>query len=93
VGVINLGLLGLGIVLIAAGYLRAKAPYARYQALRDQDANTARYEAWRGGARDRSDRSTTGASVAMKLLRRQAQVGAVIAVVGFLLVFAGFAVK
>ncbi len=89
-GVINLGLWALGIVLIAAGYLRAKAPYARYQALRDQDANTARYEAWRGGSRDRS---TTGASVAMKMLRRQAQVGAAIAVVGFVLVFAGFAVK
>ena len=33
------------------------------------------------------------ASVAMQLLRRQAQVGAGVAVVGFLLVLAGFAIK
>jgi uncharacterized membrane protein len=86
----NLLLWAVGVILIALGYLRAKAPYARYQALKEQDANVARYEAWRGGIRDQS---TTGASVAMRMLRRQAQVGALIAVVGFLLVFAGFAVK
>ncbi len=89
-GVVNLVLWAAGIVLIAGGYLRAKAPYARYQALKEQDANVARYEAWRGGARDRS---TTGASVAMQMLRRRAQVGAVIALAGFALVFAGFAIK
>jgi hypothetical protein len=35
----------------------------------------------------------TGASVAMQILRRQAQVGAGIAVVGFVLVFFGFFLK
>ena len=89
-GAINLLLWAAGIILMAVGYLRAKGPYARYQALKEQDANVARYEAWRGGARDRS---TTGASVAMQMLRRQAQVGALIAVVGFVLVFAGFALR
>ena len=89
-GAVNLALWAAGVVLIAAGYLRAKVPYARYQALKEQDANVARYEAWRGGARDRSP---TGASVAMKILLRQAQVGALIAVVGFVLVFVGFAIK
>ena len=59
-----------GSSLIALGYLRARGPWARYQELKAQDANIARYEAWRGGLRDES---TTGASVAMEILRRQAQ--------------------
>ena len=87
---LNLLLWGAGIVLIAVGYARARGPYARYQALREQDANVRRYEQWRGGVRDQS---TTGASVAMQLLRRQAQIGALIAVGGFVLVFLGFLIK
>jgi len=78
------------VALIAVGYLRARAPYRRYQALKEQDANVARYEAWRGGIRDTSP---TGASVAMQILRRQAQMGGLIAVIGFVLVFVGFAVR
>ncbi len=89
-GPLNLATLALGIVLIAIGYQRARGPWLRYQALREQDANVARYEAWRGGLRDRS---TTGASVAMQMLRRQAQMGAGIAVAGFVLVVIGFALK
>lgn len=86
----NLGLWGLGVVLIAVGYLRAREPWARYQQLREQDANIARYERWRGGVRDAS---TTGASVAMEILRRQARIGGLIAVAGFVLVFLGFLVR
>ncbi len=86
---VALGLWALGIVLIAVGYTRARGPWARYQALKQQDANVARYEAWRGGLRDDAK---TGASVAMEMLRRQAQGGAVIVVVGFLLILAGFLV-
>ena len=88
-GVVNVALWILGAVLIIVGYQRARAPWARYQALKQQDANVARYEAWRGGVRDSS---TTGASVAMAMLRRQARIGAAIALVGFGLVFLGFAV-
>ncbi len=87
---LNLACWAAGIILIAAGYLRAKAPWARYQALKEQDANIARYEAWRGGVRDHE---TTGASVAMAMLRRQAQMGLAIFGAGFVLVFIGFAVK
>ena len=86
-GPLNLLLWAAGIMLIAVGYLRAKGPYQRYMALKEQDANVARYEAWRGGIR--SD-SKTGASVAMEILRRQAQVGGLIAIVGLVLVFLGF---
>jgi hypothetical protein len=87
VGLLNLGLLVAGVALIIVGTVRARAPYQRYMALKDQDANIARYEAWRGGAR--SD-STTGASVAMQVLRRQAQVGAGIAIAGVMLVVISF---
>jgi hypothetical protein len=89
-GAINLVLWAAGVVLIALGYLRAKAPWLRYQELKAQDANIARYEAWRGGVR--SD-SKTGASVAMDVLRRQAQVGAGIAIAGIVLVAAAFVIR
>ena len=89
-GPINLVLWAGGAVLIAVGYLRAKGPWARYQALKAQDENIARYESWRGGLRDHE---TTGASIAMAMLRRQAQVGAAIAAVGAVLVVLGFLVR
>jgi hypothetical protein len=79
-----------GVGLIAIGYSRARGPWARYQALKAQDANVARYGAWRGGIRDDSK---TGASVAMAILLRQARVGAAIAIAGFVLVFAGFLIR
>ncbi len=88
--VVALGLIALGIALIAVGYSRARGPWARYRALKAQDENVARYEAWRGGTRD-SGRS--GASVAMEVLLRQMRAGASIAVVGFLLVLAGFMIR
>ena len=88
--ILNVVLWVVGIALIVAGYGRAKGPWSRYQALREQDANAARYNAWRGGIRDDG---ATGASVAMAVLRRQAQQAAAIAVVGFVLVFLGFLVK
>jgi len=87
-GILNFSLLGAGIALIVVGYLRAREPWRRYRALKEQDANVARYEAWRGGLRESG---TTGASVAMDVLRRQARNGAVIAGIGFVFVFAGFA--
>ena len=86
-GLLNLGLLVAGVALIIVGTIRARAPYQRYMALKDQDANIARYEAWRGGVR--SD-TTTGASVAMQVLRRQAQIGAGIAIAGIVLVVVSF---
>ncbi|HSO29308.1 MAG TPA: hypothetical protein VLS28_05350 [Candidatus Sulfomarinibacteraceae bacterium] len=84
----GIALVGVGAILIAVGYLRARGPWRRYQVLREQDANVARYEAWRGGLRDSGP---TGASVAMQVLRRQARDGALVAVLGFVLVVAGFA--
>jgi hypothetical protein len=76
-----------GIGLMAYGYTRARGPWVRYQHLKEEDANASRYNAWRGGIRDDS---TTGASVAMQILRRQAQMAFGIVVAGFVLVFLGF---
>jgi hypothetical protein len=76
-----------GIGLMAYGYTRVRGPWARYQQLKEEDANASRYNAWRGGIRDDS---TTGASVAMQILRRQAQIAFGIVVAGFVCVFLGF---
>jgi hypothetical protein len=86
-GFLNIVLIALGVIAMAVGYSRARGPWARYQALKAQDANIARYESWRGGIRDSG---TTGASVAMEVLRKQARDGALIMAVGFGLVVAGF---
>jgi hypothetical protein len=80
----------LGIAAIAAGYVRARRPWARYQALKAEDANIARYESWRGGLRDSGP---TGASVAMELLRKQARDGFVIAAAGAAIVVLGLLVR
>jgi hypothetical protein len=82
-------LLAVGIGLIAFGTVRARTPYRRYMALKEQDANIARYEAWRGGVRPDSK---TGASVAMQVLRRQAQIGAGFAIAGVVCVVVAFVV-
>lgn len=69
----------LGVVALAAGYARFRGPWARYQALKAQDANIARYESWRGGLRDSG---TTGASVAMEILRKQVRDAVVVMAAG-----------
>jgi hypothetical protein len=89
-GTLSVGLWIIGALLLLVGYTRARGPWARYQALKEEDANIARYDAWRGGVHDSGK---TGASVAMQILRRQAQLGAVTAVVGAVLIVAGFAVR
>ena len=90
VGVVNFGLWVAGVALIAMGYVRGRTPWSRYRMLKAQDENVARYEAWRGGIRDDG---ATGASVAMAILRRQAQIAGIIAIVGFVLVFFGFLIR
>jgi hypothetical protein len=90
VSVLNVALWLAGVVLIGVGYVRARAPWARYRMLKAQDENVARYQAWRGGLRDEGK---TGASVAMEVLRRQAQFAGLIAVVGVVLIVLGFVVR
>jgi hypothetical protein len=90
-GVVNLICWGLGVVLIAVGYLQARGPWSRYQALKSQEQNIARYEGWRG-TRLRDD-GPSAASLMAQQLRRRAQIGGLIVLAGFILVFVGFAVR
>jgi hypothetical protein len=90
-GPINLALWGLGVLLIAAGYLRARGPFVRYQELKAQEANIERYEGWRG-SRLHDDGPSSASLMAREMLRR-AQIGGLIAIAGFVLVFLGFAVR
>ena len=87
---VSLSFIALGIVLIVLGVQRARGPYRQYMALREQDANIARYEAWRGGLRSNDK---TGASVAMEILRRRAQIGGGIVIGGVVAIVIGFLVK
>ena len=87
---VSLVLIALGIALVVYGVVRARGPYERYSALREQDANVARYEAWRGGVRA-NDR--TGASVAMAILRRQVQIGVGIAIAGVVVIVLGLVIR
>jgi hypothetical protein len=86
-GLLNFALIALGVAAMAAGYARARGPWARYQALKAQEENIARYESWRGGLRDSGQ---TGASVAMEMARKQAREGGVILAAGFAIVVLGF---
>jgi hypothetical protein len=89
-GPINLICWGLGVALIAAGYLRARGPWARYQDLKAQEANIARYEGWRGT--HLRDEGPSAAALMAQEMRRRAQLGGLIVIVGCVLVFVGFAV-
>ena len=90
-GPINLICWVVGVLLILVGYTRARGPWRRYQALKEQEANIARYEGWRG-TRLRDDGPSAAGLMAQEL-RRQAQIGGLVAVAGFVLVFVGFAVR
>jgi hypothetical protein len=91
VSILNIVLWVAGVAMVAIGYQRARGPWSRYQALKEEDANAERYAAWRGGVRGAGE--TTGASVAMEVLRRQARIGAGIAIAGLVLIFLGFLIK
>ncbi len=86
-GLLNLLLIAAGVAAMAAGYARARGPWRRYQALKAQDENIARYESWRGGLRDSGP---TGASVAMDMARKQAREGGIIMAAGFAITILGF---
>ena len=86
----NVALLGGGLVIGAIGLIRAQRPWSRYQALKAQEQNIARYEAWRGGLRDDGP---TGASVALEMLRSELRIDAVLIGLGVVGVVAGLLVR
>jgi len=86
----GVALIVVGLALIVYGFIRTRGPFARLRALQAQDANVARYEAWRGGIRDDSK---TGASVAMAILQRQVRLGAGIGLIGVAAIFVGLLLR
>ena len=70
-----------GAVLFVAGVARVRGSWSRYRALKTQEDNIARYEAWRGGLRDSGP---TGASVAIELYRRQVRDGVILGAAGII---------
>jgi hypothetical protein len=89
---VNIVLWVAGIALMAVGYTRFRGPWSRYQGLREQQANIDRYEAWRGGVRAQED-GPTGASVAIGMARRQAQIAGLVIGAGVVLFALGFAIR
>jgi hypothetical protein len=89
-GAINLLFWAVGVVLIAVGWLRIRGPWARYQQIKEQEANIARYEGWRG-TRLRDDGPSAASLMAQQMMARVRLWGIAI-IVGFILVFVGFAV-
>lgn len=80
----------IGAILVVIGAARARGPWGRYRALKSQEENIARYEAWRGGLRDTGP---TGASVAMDMLRSRVRRDAAIAGAGIVAVLIGLFLK
>jgi hypothetical protein len=89
---LGLSLVVCGLVLVAFGLSRARAPLARYQALRALDANAERYRAWRGGPRDGTG-DTTGADVMKSILRSRIRASFLIATAGVAVALAGLLVR
>jgi hypothetical protein len=89
---LNVVLWLVGVVMLAAGVWRIRAPLARINELDRLAENARRYESWRGNRAPESDR-TTGADVMREILRRQVIVWGVVALIGAVLLVAGFAVR
>jgi hypothetical protein len=83
-------LAGVGAILVVVGVVRVRGPWGRYRALKSQEQNIARYEAWRGGLRDSGP---TGASVAMDMLRSRVRRDVAIAGAGVVAVLVGLFLK
>jgi hypothetical protein len=93
--VINIALWLAGVALLVLGVWRLRPPLGRMQELDRLADNAKRYDAWRGGSRTAAggESGTTGADVMRAVLRRQVIVWAVVAVIGVVLIVAGFAVR
>ena len=89
-GVLNVALWVVGAALVVLGWARGAPYWRRYQALRDQQANIRRYETWRGRP---TESGPSSADLMEAELRRRAWPWILAAVVGLVLVVAGFAVR
>jgi hypothetical protein len=91
---INLVLWLAGAALLGLGIWRARAPFQRMAELDRLAENARRYDSWRGGRRTAAaGDGVTGADVMRQVVRRQAMLWAAVAVLGVVLLAAGFAVR
>ena len=91
---INVVLWIAGIALLAIAIWRIRAPFARMNELDRLADNARKYDSWRGGSRrTAADGERTGADEMRDLMRRQVYIWAAAAVVGVVLIFAGFAIR
>ena len=91
---INIVLWAAGFVLLAVGIAKASRPFGRMQELDRLAENAKRYDSWRGGSRlTAAGGETTGADVMRAMLRRQVITWAAVAVLGVVLIVAGFAIR
>ena len=91
---INIVLWAAGLVLLALGIAKAGVPYRRMTELDRLAENDKKYDSWRGGSRlTAAGGDTTGADVMRAMLRRQVINWAAVAIVGIVLILAGFAIR
>ena len=91
---INVVLWVVGVLLLGVAIWRIRAPLGRMNELDRLAQNAARYDSWRGGSRRTAAEAgeRTGADEMRDMMRRQVLTWAAAAVVGVVLIFAGFAV-
>ena len=83
-----------GIVLLGVAAWRIRPPLARMNDLDRLAENARRYESWRGASRlTAADGERTGADEMRQMMRRQVLIWAAVAVIGIVLIVAGFAVR
>jgi hypothetical protein len=90
VSVLNAALWVLGAAALVLAYARGAPAYRRYQAFRDQQANVRRYESWRGRP---TEPGRSSADLMEVELRRRVRPWVLLGVAGFVMVFAGFAIR
>jgi hypothetical protein len=89
---LSLALVAGGLALVAVGLSRARVPWARYQAMRAQEANAERYRSWRGGPGDAAG-GTTGADIMKSVLRSRVRQALFVAAAGVVLAVAGLVIR
>lgn len=88
---LNVALWLVGVVLLAAAFVRARPYLDRYQALTAQEENIRRYESWRG--RSLEPPGPSSADLMRAELRRRLQVWMGVGVAGAVLLILGFAIR
>ncbi|HYI21439.1 MAG TPA: hypothetical protein VEX62_02280 [Candidatus Limnocylindrales bacterium] len=88
----NVVLWAAGAAMLAFAIWRIRAPFARMSELDRLAENARRYDSWRGARGPAAD-ETTGADIMRQMLRRQVLIWAAVAIIGVVLIVAGFVIR